>query len=60
MKFSAIVEQVLAMLQRQGRISYRALKREFDLDDAYIEDLKVVGRIELDPILADAESMLAI
>ena len=40
MKFSAIVEQVLAMLQRQGRISYRALKREFDLDDAYIEDLK--------------------
>jgi hypothetical protein len=40
MKFSAVVEQVLEMLQRQGRISYRALKREFDLDDDYIEDLK--------------------
>src|SRR5439155_2691024 len=40
MKFSAVVEQVLELLQRQGRISYRALKREFDLDDAYIDDLK--------------------
>ena len=28
------------MLQRQGRVSYRALKRQFDLDDAYIDDLK--------------------
>ena len=40
MKFSEVVEQVLVMLQRQGRISYRALKREFDLDNEYIEDLK--------------------
>ena len=40
MKFSTVVEQVLELLQRQGRISYRALKREFDLDDEYIEDLK--------------------
>src|SRR5262245_54530782 len=28
------------MLQRLGRVSYRALKRQFDLDDAYMEDLK--------------------
>ena len=28
------------MLQREGRVSYRALKRRFDLDDEYIEDLK--------------------
>ncbi len=40
MKFSAVVEQVLELLQRQTRISYRALKREFELDDDYIEDLK--------------------
>jgi hypothetical protein len=40
MKFSAVVEQVLELLQRQKRISYRALKREFDLDDEYLEDLK--------------------
>jgi hypothetical protein len=39
MKFSAVMKHVLELLRRQGRISYRALKREFDLDDAYIEDL---------------------
>jgi hypothetical protein len=25
---------------RQGRVSYQALKRRFDLDDDYLEDLK--------------------
>ena len=40
MKFSALVEQVSELLQRQQRISYRALKREFDLDDEDVEDLK--------------------
>ena len=40
MKFSAMVEQVLDLLRRQKRISYRALKREFDLDDEYIADLR--------------------
>jgi class 3 adenylate cyclase/tetratricopeptide (TPR) repeat protein len=40
MKFYEIVEQVLTLLQRQGRVSYRALKREFDLDDEYIADLR--------------------
>ncbi|MBI3757838.1 MAG: AAA family ATPase [Deltaproteobacteria bacterium] len=40
MKFSEVVAQTLDWLQREGRVSYRALKREFDLDDDYIEDLK--------------------
>src|SRR6516162_3991152 len=40
MTFEEILNQALAMLQRQGRVSYRALKRQFSLDDAYIEDLK--------------------
>ncbi len=40
MKFSEAVEQVLTLLQRQGRVSYRMLKREFEIDDEYIEDLK--------------------
>ena len=40
MTFEEIFNAALAMLQRQGRVSYRALKRQFDLDDAYIEDLK--------------------
>lgn len=41
MKFYEIVEQALTLLQRQGRVSYRALKRELDLDDEVLEDLKV-------------------
>ena len=40
MTFEEILNQALAMLQRQGRVSYRALKRQFGPDDAYIEDLK--------------------
>jgi class 3 adenylate cyclase len=27
-------------LQREGRVSYRALKRRFDLDEDYLDDLK--------------------
>jgi hypothetical protein len=40
MTFEEILEQAMAMLQRHGRLTYRALKRQFDLDDAYLDDLK--------------------
>lgn len=40
MKFSEVIAQTLAWLQREGRVSYRALKREFELDDEFLEDLK--------------------
>ena len=40
MDFYAVLEHVLVLLQRHGRVSYRALKRQFDLDDEYLEDLK--------------------
>src|SRR5262245_11464531 len=40
MTFDEVLDQVLEMLQRRGRVSYRALKRQFDLDDAYLADLK--------------------
>src|SRR5262245_2568534 len=41
MKFETVLEQTIALLQRQGRISYGPLKRRFQVDDAYLEDLKV-------------------
>src|SRR5439155_13415163 len=41
MEFADILEQAIALLQHQGRISYGALKRRFGLDDAYFEDLKI-------------------
>jgi hypothetical protein len=40
MTFDAILAQVLDLLQREKRVSYRALKRRFDLDDDYLEDVK--------------------
>ena len=41
MTFYEVVEQVIVLLRREGRVSYRALKREFALDDDYLEDVKV-------------------
>jgi class 3 adenylate cyclase/tetratricopeptide (TPR) repeat protein len=38
--FEEILDQALAMLQRRGRVTYRTLKRQFDLDDEALEDLK--------------------
>jgi class 3 adenylate cyclase/predicted ATPase len=40
MTFDEILAQILDLLQREKRVSYRALKRRFDLDDEYLEDLK--------------------
>src|SRR2546426_5261386 len=41
MEFEDVLAQTITLLQRQGRLSYGALKRRFQLDDAYLEDLKV-------------------
>jgi class 3 adenylate cyclase len=40
MDFYAMVEQVLILLQSRGRVPYRALKLQLQLDDAAIEALK--------------------
>ena len=40
MEFYDVVGQVLELLQREKRVSYRALKRQFSLDDGYLEDVK--------------------
>src|SRR3989454_276225 len=40
MTFEEILDQAIAMLQRRGRLTYGALKRQFQLDDAYLADLK--------------------
>jgi class 3 adenylate cyclase/tetratricopeptide (TPR) repeat protein len=40
MTFEEILDQAITMLQRRGRLTYGALKRQFQLDDAYLEDLK--------------------
>jgi TOMM system kinase/cyclase fusion protein len=40
MEYDAILEQAIALLQREQRLSYRVMKRRLQLDDEMLEDLK--------------------
>ncbi len=40
MNFDDILDQAIEMLQRRGRVSYRALTIQFDLSDDHLEALK--------------------
>src|SRR5713101_329688 len=40
MTFDEILTRVITLLQQEGRVSYRALKIRFNLDDEYLEGLK--------------------
>jgi class 3 adenylate cyclase/predicted ATPase len=40
MDYQAVVAHVLALLQQEKRVAYRVLKRQFQLDDELLEDLK--------------------
>lgn len=39
-RFSEIIDQASALLQHKGRITYRSLKLEFDLDEEQLDVLK--------------------
>src|SRR5215813_8483128 len=38
--FVAVLDQVIALLRQRGRLTYSTLKRQFQLDDAALEDVK--------------------
>src|SRR5262245_45625042 len=40
MTVEELLAQVVTLLQQEGRLSYRLLKRRFGIDDEYLEDLK--------------------
>src|SRR5947199_6496282 len=40
MTFDDVLAQALELLQREGRVSYRALKLRFNINDDYIEGIK--------------------
>ncbi len=47
MDFYTVLDQVIELLRSRGRVTYRALKRQFNLDDEFLEDLKeVIQRFE--------------
>ena len=40
MDFVAVVDQVIVLLRQRSRLTYRTLQRQFQLDDAALDDLK--------------------
>jgi class 3 adenylate cyclase len=59
MDFYEVLTRVIEILQREGRTSYRALKRQFGVDDAYLEDLKV-ELIEVKQLAVDHEGTMLV
>src|SRR5262245_41535607 len=59
MDFYAVLDQVVALLRSRGRVSYRALKRQFDLDDAYLDDLKA-EIIEVHQLAVDQDGTMLV
>ena len=39
-KFQEVLDKLVDWLQHSERVSYRAIKRQFELDDEYLDDLK--------------------
>ena len=37
MDFVAVVDQAIALLRQRGRLTYRTLQLQFQLDDAYLQ-----------------------
>jgi class 3 adenylate cyclase len=58
-EFFELVDEIAALLRRRGRVSYRALKRQFDLDDALVEDLKL-ELIEGQCVAADLDGVFLV
>ena len=59
MTFKEVLAHVIDWLQQDQRISYRALKRQFTLDDDYLEDLKV-ELIEVRQVALDQDGKILV
>ena len=58
MDFYAVLDQVVALLRSRRRVSYRALKRQFALDDELLADLRAELRYAHYPIAEDEDQGL--
>ena len=59
MTFIEVLDQARELLRSKGRISYRALRRQFDLDDEYLEDIKV-ELIDSERVAADEDGKILV
>jgi len=59
MDFDAVLDDVMALLRNRRRVSYAALKRQFGLDDAYLDDLKI-ELIEVHQVAIDQDGKMLV
>src|SRR5262245_35671487 len=59
MNLIEVVAQVRALLQQQGRLSYRIVQRQFALDDAALEDVKF-ELIAIQEVAVDKEGKMLV
>ena len=59
MDFYTVLDQVIVLLRSRGRVSYRALKRQFALDDTYVDDLKA-EIIEVQQLAVDQDGTMLV
>src|SRR6516165_4131401 len=59
MTFEEILDQVIAMLQRRGRVTYRTLRLQFQLDEEQLEALKE-ELIEAERLAVDEEGRILV
>src|SRR6516162_10076607 len=59
MTFQEVLAQVITWLEHDKRLSYRALQRQFGLDEAYLEDLKL-ELIEVKQLAVDQEGKMLV
>jgi class 3 adenylate cyclase/predicted ATPase len=58
-KFSEVVKQASILLKDKGQVSYRMLRREFDLDDETLEGLKA-ELIDVDKLAIDEDGKVLV
>jgi hypothetical protein len=57
MDFYTVLDEAIDLLRSRGRVAYRALKRQFDLDDDYLEDLKD-AMLYAHPVVDDGRGLI--
>ena len=55
MEFHDILDQIVHLLRSRGRVSYRALQRQFALDDVLLADLKAEILYAQHPVVEDGD-----
>ena len=59
MTFEEILDQAMAMLQRRGRVTYRTLRLQFQLDEEQLEALKE-ALIDAERLAVDEEGRVLV